>query len=177
MTSFNQQESSGQATQGRGRPRRWGLAVLCALWLALLSPKVILGVPDSNDGRHQTQAVQAASTPVPDSVVEFSAGSPVSGALTISPAQIDVAVGRKLSFQLTDQQGHPIHDATWMVSDFTIADLDSLDPPRIAAITPGQVTVTAIIGDQTVQAKVNVVSAPQLSSVQTGSSSPTGKSR
>lgn len=177
MTSLNQQESSGQATEGRGRSRRWGLAILCALWLALLSPKVIFGVPDGNDGRHQTQAVPAAATPAPDSVIEFSAGSPVSGALTISPAQIDVPVGRKLSFRLTDQQGHAIHDATWMVSDFTVADLDSLDPPRIAAITPGQVTITAILGDQTVQAKINVVSTPQLSSVRNGSGSSTSKSR
>ncbi|HKW87129.1 MAG TPA: Ig-like domain-containing protein [Candidatus Acidoferrales bacterium] len=160
MTSLNQQELSGQAIRGRSRPRRWGLAALCAMWLVLLSPKVIFGTPDANDGRHPVQTVQTASTPAPDSVVEFSAGSPVAGALQISPAQIDVAVGRKLSFHLTDQQGHPIKDATWMVSDFTVADLDSLDPPRIAAITPGQVTVTAILGDQTVQAKINVVNAP-----------------
>jgi Big-like domain-containing protein len=161
MANLNNSDSGAQIVSSRGLSRRWGLALLCGLWLALLSPKVILGLPGANNPGHQGQAVSAASA---NSSLQIAAGNSAPGTLSISPAQTNIAVGRKLSFHLTDQQGRPIHDATWMVSDFTVADLDSLDPPRIAAVAPGQVTVTAILGDQTVQAKVNVVNAPPLSS-------------
>ncbi|HEV2298078.1 MAG TPA: Ig-like domain-containing protein [Candidatus Acidoferrales bacterium] len=172
MANLNNTDTGAQITSSRGLSRRWGLALLCGVWLALLSPKVILGLPGANSANHQIQAGSVASA---NSSLQIAAGNSAPGALSISPAQINIAVGRKQSFRLIDQQGHPIHDATWMVSDFTVADLDSLDPPRIAAVAPGQVTVTAILGDQTVQAKVNVVNSSPLSSVRRrGGSSASG---
>ena len=154
------------------QPRYWGLALLCAVWLALLSPKVIFGLPGGNDTRHLLPANSAAPA---QTELQIAAGDTDPGMLNISPSQINVTAGRTQSFRLTDRQGHLLKDATWMVSDFTVAELDSVDPPRIAALTPGQVTVTAILGDQTVQAKVNVVRSPNLSSVRpTGSTSTSG---
>lgn len=151
---------------------RWGLTIASATWLALLSPKVIFGLPGGNDTRHLLPASSAAPA---QTALQIAAGNTDPGTLNISPAEINVLVGRTQSFHLTDRQGHLLKDATWMVSDYTVAELDSVDPPRIAALTPGQVTVTAILGDQTVQAKVNVAGLPQLSSVRpTGGTSTSG---
>lgn len=154
--------------------RRWGLALLCGLWLALLSPKVIFGVPDQNNGNQQLRSVSNVIAKAPAQVL---ASNPVDGSMAISPSEINVSVGRKQSFRLVDQHGQAIHDATWMVSDFTVAELDSVDPPRIAAVAPGEVTVTAILGDQTVQAKVKVTSLPRLSLAQPRGSSSGNNSR
>lgn len=173
---------SGLRTNGRLSRHVW-LAVLCGLWLALLSPKVILGVPGGSgkDSGHQLQAsaATAAKSAIPgaDASIQIASGNADPGTLKISPAQTEVAVGRKLSFRLFDQQGRPVHDATWMVSDFTVAEIDSVDPARIAAVGPGEVTVTAIVGDQTVQAKVSVVKSPQLAGIPTQGNAPSGKGR
>jgi hypothetical protein len=165
--NLDHKDSSLRTRPGRIVSRHGWLATLCGLWLALLSPKVILGLPGAgaNGPRQQLQAGSAATAkaalPSAIAAVQISSGNSVPGTLKISPTQTDVAVGRKLSFRLLDEQGRPIHDATWMVSDFTVAELDSVDPPRIAAVAPGEVTVTAISGEQTVQAKVIVVKSPR----------------
>lgn len=181
MTHLSHESSGLRIKPNRSFSRHAWLAVLCGLWLALLSPKVIFGLSGGNDSGHQLQASAAATTkpalPSANANIQVSSGNSVPGTLKISPAQIDVVVGRKQGFRLFDQNGRPIHDATWMVSDFTVAEIDSVDPARIAAVAPGEVTVTAIVGDQTVQAKVSVVKSPRLASIPAQGNSPSGKGR
>lgn len=174
MPNINRADSVQRGMSNRKLTLRAGLACLCGLWLALLSPKVIFGHSAGDGARSESQSGSMAKS---KTAPQASISSPAPSVLNISPAQTNIAVGRKLSFRLSDPQGHPIHGATWMVSDFTVAELDSVDPPRIAAVGPGEVTVTAILGDQTVQAKVNVVSSTQQSSARPQGSSSAGKNR
>ena|SRR5579864_3630392 len=183
MTNLSPKDSGKRTKPNRKLSAEGWLLIFCGLWMALLSPKVIFGLPGAGAKAPGLAPQSAPATTAKPAVadanatVQIASGNSDPGTLNISPTHIDMAVGRKLSFRLLDQQGRPIHDATWMVSDFTVAELDSLDPPRIAAVAPGEVTVTAILGDQTVQAKVSVVKSPRLAAIPARGGSPAGKGR
>jgi uncharacterized protein YjdB len=145
------------------------LTLACGAWMVLLSPKAISGLPTANTPNHQEQPKLASpiSSTAKTSLVnvsEFAATDvpavEVPSGLKIAPAQAEMTVGKTLNLRLVDQNGHPVPGATWMVSDFTVAELDSVEPARIAAVAPGQVVVTAMLGDQAVRAAITVIKPP-----------------
>jgi uncharacterized protein YjdB len=171
--SFSRQLLSGRALPAR-KIGMIGLTLACSLWMVLLSPKAISGLPVASASNRQGPAKasslaisQATHAPDPESEVATTEvpALTVPPGLKVSPSQAEMAVGKTLNFRLLDQNGHPVPGATWMVSDFTVAELDSVEPARIAAVAPGQVTVTAMLGDQALRATVTVVKpSPTLAS-------------
>jgi hypothetical protein len=146
-----------------------GLTLACGLWLVLLSPKTISGLPATSAGSRKVQTQQSpqtvsASEPVMTPVALAAPlavpDDAIPAGLQISPAQAEMTVGKTAQFRLVDKNGHAVPGATWMVSDFTVAELDSIEPARIAAVAPGQVTLTAMLGDKAVKATVTVIKSP-----------------
>ena len=143
-----------------------GLTLVCGAWMVLLSPKAISGLPTANTLKHpgQPEAISPVSSAAKavlanssETVLTEVPAVAVPLGLRIAPAQAEMAVGKTQNFRLVDQNGHTVRGAAWMVSDFTVAELDSVEPARIAAIAPGQATVTAMLGDQAVRASLTVV--------------------
>jgi hypothetical protein len=59
-------------------------------------------------------------------------------------------------FAAIDNLGQQRIDATWSVSDPTLASLQSITSPELTAIAPGQLTLTANVGGVTAQAQITV---------------------
>jgi hypothetical protein len=77
--------------------------------------------------------------------------------LQVSPSQATLLVGGVRDFSV-DQTGRPRSDATWSISDPSLATVESVaGVARVEAVAPGSVTVTAEI--QGVQASATFVIA------------------
>ena len=63
--------------------------------------------------------------------------------VTLSPAMLSLVVGEARTVQAQDATGTTLTGLTWSASDNTIVSLSTDDPPVIAALAAGHVTVTA----------------------------------
>lgn len=87
-------------------------------------------------------------------------------ALTITPSPASIVVGQTQAFAAVDQDGVRRPDATWTVSDTTIASFVSGSPNTLIGNAAGQVTLTATIGSTSAQTQVTVSSsAPTIGTV------------
>jgi len=97
---------------------------------------------------------------------------PPPSSLQVSPTTVNMVVGDTQQFTAVDDQGRPRSDATWSVSDATLASISSDSSPVLTAIAVGQVTLTATVGGVSAQAQVNILSGAVLSAGTTRWSAP-----
>jgi hypothetical protein len=86
---------------------------------------------------------------------------PAPFALKVTPATATMVVGERREFTVLDQQGRPRGDATWSVSDETLA-MVTVDNgiASVEAIAAGEVTVTASSGSVSAQATITISALP-----------------
>ena len=77
--------------------------------------------------------------------------------LSITPANSTLYVGQTLNLSLNDDLEHNITGATWTLSDATLAQLSSNNPPVLTAQKVGTETVTATWNGLTASAQVTIV--------------------
>ena len=77
--------------------------------------------------------------------------------LQVTPQNVNIAVGGTRTFSVVDELGTPRADATWAVSDSTIATITSDSSPTLNALAVGQVTLTATVQGITAQTQVNIL--------------------
>lgn len=82
--------------------------------------------------------------------------------LQVTPSTSTLTVGNTETFMAVDQNGTQRPDATWSVSDTTIATLASDGSGTLTGVAGGQVTLTATLQGQTAQATVTVVAGSSL---------------
>jgi hypothetical protein len=82
--------------------------------------------------------------------------------LTATPSGVNMVVGGMQQFTAVDELGRPRTDATWTISDTTIATITSDSSPLLTAVGVGQATLTATVGSVTGQTTVNVLSGTSL---------------
>jgi hypothetical protein len=82
--------------------------------------------------------------------------------LQVTPPNVNMLVGGTQSFTAVDDQGTRRPDATWSVSDSTIASFVSGSPNMLMANAVGQVTVTATVSGISAQTTVTVLSGTSL---------------
>ncbi len=91
---------------------------------------------------------------------------PAPQSIQITPSSVNLLVGDTQSFTAVDDQGHVRPEATWSVSDTSIAAFDPTVTNEITGVTVGQVTVTATVQGVTAQTTVNVLSSMSDGTVQ-----------
>ena len=82
-----------------------------------------------------------------------------SQALSIVPASATLYIGQTLNLALTDDLEHNITGATWTVSNNTLAQLSTSDPPVLMAEETGTVTITATSGGLSATSQITVSAA------------------
>jgi hypothetical protein len=80
--------------------------------------------------------------------------------LTITPPSILILVGEPHVLHLSDDQGRPVHGATWTVSNASVAEIHEDSEVRITALRTGKIVVTAEWGNLKAQAKVTILNVP-----------------
>jgi Glucodextranase, domain B/IPT/TIG domain len=94
--------------------------------------------------------------------VTLSMQGPIS--LQVTPPNANMLVGGTQSFTAVDDQEVRRPDATWTVSDSTIASFVNGSPNTLMANAVGQVTLTATVGGVSAQTTVTVLSGTSLPS-------------
>jgi hypothetical protein len=92
--------------------------------------------------------------------VTLGMATPVS--LTVTPGPVNMLVSQTQSFTAVDSQGMKRPDATWTVSDSTVANLVTGSPNTLMADAVGQVTLTATVGGVSGQTTVTVLAGTSL---------------
>jgi hypothetical protein len=87
----------------------------------------------------------------------YSPTPPVPSSLQITPATSNMVVGDTRQFTAVDNLGRPRPDASWMVSDTSLASITASGSATLTAIAPGTLTVTATVDATSAQAQVTVV--------------------
>jgi hypothetical protein len=87
---------------------------------------------------------------------------PAPNTLTVTPSGVNMLVGNMQQFNAIDELGRVRTDATWTVSDTTIATITSDSSPLLTAVGVGQATLTATVGSVTGQTTFNVLSGTLL---------------
>jgi hypothetical protein len=88
---------------------------------------------------------------------------PAPNSLQITPGMVNMPVGDTQQFTAVDDQNQPRSDATWTVSDTTVASITTDASPVLTALALGQVTLTANVGALSAQVQVNVLAGTVLS--------------
>ncbi len=83
---------------------------------------------------------------------------PVPVSLLITPASLNLTTGGTQEFTATDDQGRPRPDATWTVSNSSLATITTDSSPWLTALAVGSVTVTATAQGVSAQAQVAILS-------------------
>jgi hypothetical protein len=92
----------------------------------------------------------------------YSVSLPTPSFLQITPNNATVLLGNTQQFTATDQAGRPRPDASWTVSDNTIASISTGGNPMLTGLTAGQVTLTVTVGGTTAQTQVTIISGTSL---------------
>jgi hypothetical protein len=92
--------------------------------------------------------------------VTVSMSAPTS--LIVSPANPNIITGGTQSFGVIDQTGTRRPDASWSVSDTTIATLAADGSGTLTGVAAGQVTLTATIGSVSANTQVTVLAGSSL---------------
>jgi hypothetical protein len=79
--------------------------------------------------------------------------------LSIFPANATLAIGQTLNLSLTDDLEHNITGASWTLSDSTLAQLSSNDPPVLTAEKAGSETITATWSGLSATTKVTILAS------------------
>ena len=87
---------------------------------------------------------------------------PVPSSLQITPSGVNMLVGATQLFTAIDEKGRPRTDATWTVSNTTIATITTGSSPVLTALAAGQVTLTANVGSLSPQTQVPISSLASL---------------
>jgi Glucodextranase, domain B/Bacterial Ig-like domain (group 2)/IPT/TIG domain/PQQ-like domain len=85
---------------------------------------------------------------------------PLPSSLQITPANVNVVVGGTQQFTAVDNQGRPRPDATWTVSNTTVATITTAASPVLTALAAGTVTLTATVQGVSTQLSVTILSSP-----------------
>lgn len=91
------------------------------------------------------------------STINVTVSMPAPTSLTVSPANPNMVIGGTQAFTAIDQTGTSRPDATWSVSDTTIASFSGSSPNALVGNAAGTVTVTATVGSVTGQTTVTVL--------------------
>jgi len=86
----------------------------------------------------------------------YETGLRVPLSLQITPGSASMTDGGMQQFVAKDDLGNQRSDATWTISDSTIASLQSSTQPTVTAVKPGQVTLTADVDGVEAQAPITV---------------------
>ena len=89
--------------------------------------------------------------------VKLDAPLPLPNSLQITPANVNLAVGDTQQFTAVDDLGRPRADATWTVSDTTVATITTDGKPVLTALAVGQVTLTATVQGVYTQVQLNIL--------------------
>jgi len=87
---------------------------------------------------------------------------PAPQSLQIAPAGVNMLVGETRQFTAVDELGRPRSDATWTISDTTLATISTDSSPVLTAVAVGQPTLTATIQSLTAQVQLNILSGASL---------------
>jgi Glucodextranase, domain B/IPT/TIG domain/PQQ-like domain len=87
---------------------------------------------------------------------------PVPNSLSVTPTGVNMLVNGTQQFTAVDDQGRPRSDATWTVSDTTLATIDTDASPTLTAVAVGQITLTAAVGSVNARTVVNILSGTSL---------------
>jgi uncharacterized protein YjdB len=82
-----------------------------------------------------------------------------SQSLSIFPANETLFIGQTVNLSLTDNLEHVITGATWTLSDDTLAQLSTANPPVLTATNPGTETVTATWNNLTATAQFTILAS------------------
>lgn len=121
----------------------------CTLQLSSVSNSIVVTGYDVAGNTASSTLTVGVSMPAPTS-------------LTVSPASPNMIVGGTQAFTAIDQTGTTRPDATWSVSDATIASFPGSSPNALVGNAAGTVTVTATVGGVTGQTTVTVLSGSSL---------------
>jgi len=91
--------------------------------------------------------------------VTLNAVLPAPASLQVTPASATMVVGETQQFAAVDEQGRTRTDATWTVSDATLAAISTNSPLALSAVAPGRVTLTATVQGITAQVQVNLMAS------------------
>jgi len=87
---------------------------------------------------------------------------PAPQALQITPTNVNMLVGETQTFTAVDELGRPRLDATWTISDTTLATISTDSSPLLNAVLVGQLTLTANVQGASAQAQVNILNGTVL---------------
>ena len=79
--------------------------------------------------------------------------------LSIVPANATLYIGQTLNLSLSDDLEHKVTGATWSVSDSTLAQLSTSDPPVLTAEKTGTVTIAATLGGLSATSQITISAA------------------
>ena len=83
-------------------------------------------------------------------------------ALRITPSAATMLVGDSRAFTVVDEFGRPFANATWTVSDPTLATITEEGSPAFTAVAAGSLLLTASIGGVTAETPVTIVAGSAL---------------
>jgi len=95
--------------------------------------------------------------------VKLGAPLPPPVSLQITPGDVNMLVGDTQQFTAVDELGRPRNDATWTVSDTSLATITTDSSPALTAVAVGQVTVTATVGSVSAQIQTHIPGGTSLS--------------
>jgi len=87
---------------------------------------------------------------------------PAPNTLQISPSGVNMLAGETRQFAAVDELGRVRSDATWAVSDSTLATITADSSPTLTAVAIGQVTLTATVQSITAQVQLHILSGATL---------------
>jgi Bacterial Ig-like domain (group 2) len=90
--------------------------------------------------------------------VSLSGTLPPPQSLTVTPVSATLVVGQTQQLVAVDELGRPRPDATWSVSDPTIATISG--DPTLTLIAPGPFTLTATVGGVSTSTRWNAATGP-----------------
>ena len=84
---------------------------------------------------------------------------PVPTSIQITPTVANLVTGRTQQFTAIDDQGRPRSDATWALSDQTLATISASSSPLLVALAAGQETLTASADGISTQIQLNILNS------------------
>ncbi|HEY6944281.1 MAG TPA: Ig-like domain-containing protein, partial [Candidatus Acidoferrum sp.] len=94
--------------------------------------------------------------------VSLSGTLPAPTSLQVSPISVNMLVGDTQQFTAVDQLGRPRSDATWTISNTSLASITTDSSPTLTANAVGTLTLTATVGSKSAQAQVTILSGASL---------------
>lgn len=82
---------------------------------------------------------------------------PAPFSIQVTPGTVNMAVGGTQQFTAVSNIGYPRTDATWTVSDSSLAGITNDSSPVLTALAAGQVTITATVDNVSAQAQITIL--------------------